>query len=803
MKDFVEGPIKWITTNLSRFGSNKVNSIFNLVGLTLGLLVFLLVFVYVRHEFNYDKFHVHDQRIFMLIKSVGIADENFMGVNKQAILPAPLENVLKKEIAGIESVARLMRARTLIAEAGGHTFYENEFYAADADLFEILSFEIDHAAGKAILKTPQTVALSRSTALKFFGTTDAVGKTLDFTTSKPLGTFVVDAVFNDLPSNSSFSFNIIFRFEDYLKVTQPTDLTNWNNSSYTYLVKTNEQTDKSVVESSILTWFKNNKQKDSGQDRYELERVPDMYLNPRVNFSMTSRNDVNRLYLLSVIALFVLAIAVINYINLTTAQSLLRAREIGVRKVSGASKSDIFFYFLKEALFFSVFASILAWGLLMVLWPYFTDFIGKQIPLDLFGNYQLLLSFIFVPLALAVVAGGYPSFYLASLNPVRILKGSFARSSEGAMSRDMLIVFQFVISCGLLIGAIVVNNQLRFVELNDPGYSREMIVSVPMTDDGVRTKRDLFKNDLLTSTHIKSASVATSLPHYVSMLQSRKWISGKSESDVSFYTVFADEDYLPVFDIELIAGRNLSKDIKSDAKGYIINETAANIYGWNKPVGMQFREESGDTVNIIGVMKDIHIASYHDPVKPFRIGLSDKGANQMIVKVSGNLPEALNHIEASYKKYAITKIPYTYNFFDDQFSKLYKSDFQLGKLINIFSLIAMTIAAMGLYSISFQSINIRLKEIGVRKVLGAPVSRIVFLLSSKFLSLVAISFFIAAPITYYLVGDWLSGFVYHVDQGIWPYLLSLLFIILISSVTLITHTVKAAQSNPVDVLRSE
>jgi putative ABC transport system permease protein len=804
MKKFSEGPIKWITANLRRFGGHKVNSIINLVGLTLGLLVFLLVFIYVRHEFSYDKFHASNDRIFRLLKSVEISDDNYMGVNKQAVLPAPLENVLKTDIAGIESATRLMRAGTLVVEEGGHTFYEDQFYAGDEDLFKILSFEIDRSSGESILKTPKTVALSRSTALKYFGTTDAIGKEIDFTTFKPLGIFTVDAVFNDLPANSSFVFNIIFRFEDYIKIIQPTDLESWNNWNYNFLVKTTSAAARQGVEASLLDWFKINKPDDfRPENRYELELVSEMYLNPKVNFSMTARNDINRLYLLSIIALFVLAIAIINYINLTTAQSLLRAKEIGVRKVSGATKVDLFFYFLKEALFFSVTATVLAWGILSFSWPYFTDFIGKTIPLNLFGNYKLTLTLLFLPLILAVIAGSYPSFYLASLNPVKILKGAFARSSEGSLSRDMLIVFQFVISCGLLIGVIVVNNQLRFIESNDPGYSREQIISVPMADDGVRNKRDLFKNDLLTNTNIISASMATSLPHYVGMVQSRKWTSAQSAIDVSFYTVLTDEDYLKVFDIDLIAGRNLSKEIKSDRKGYIINETAAKVYGWENPVGMQFREEGGDTVNIVGVMKDIHIASYHEPVKPFRVGLSDTWAYQMIIKVSGNLPEALSHVENSYKKYTTTKMPYVYNFFDEQFSKLYKNDFQLGKLINLFSMIAMMIAAMGLYSISFQSINIRLKEIGVRKVLGAPTTKIVFLLSRKFLSLVAISFFIAAPIAWYFIGDWLNDFAYHIDQEIWPYLISLLFIILISSVTLISHTLKAARSNPVNVLRSE
>jgi len=797
----------WFLHQLRRFNRNKTNSVINIFGLSLGIFVFLLIFSYVRHEFSYDAFHQNQNQIFQLLRSGQGDNQNSSGTNTQAAFPAVLEPVLRSSITGIEAVSRLTMRRTLVVETTNLTFYEDQYFAGDHDIFNILTFELLAGSNTSALKNQKTVALSEKTARKYFGSVDVIGKSIELTGNQPLGTYVIDAVFRDFPTNSSFNFNLIIRFEDFVNAIQPADLTKWNNWNYNYFIKTGKDVNLRAIEESIAAYMRTDQPDFYRPElKFMLDPLGKMYLNPKVSFAITARNDSNRLYLLSAIGLLVLIVAIINYINLTTARSMLRAKEVGIRKVSGAQRPQLLLQFLGDAFGTSLISLGVAILGLFLIWPTFLETIGKEIPLAFFTDSTVLLGTFVFPFFLSIIAGLYPALYLSSFNPVKTLKGVFARSQESSLSRDVMITAQFIISGGLIIAVIIINMQLKYVQTNDPGFSREQILTIPMADEGVRNSKEQFQTELLKNSAIESVAMSTSLPHAVGSYQNTIWKTIDQEAEVTIYSLLADYNFLDLYNIKLLAGRNFSPDIKTDRISLIINETAANTYGWDNPVGMEFTDKGGDTVRIIGVMKDIHIASYREPIKPFAIGLIDKYAYHMSVRVRSNdkdLPELLNYIETAYKRFATTKLPYTYNFFDEAYDKLYKNEYQLGKLINTFSIIAVLIAALGLYSISMHSTNLRLKEIGIRKVLGAQVSQIVLILARKFVLLVAVSFLISVPFTYFLMSNWLNSFAYHISISSIPFILAFLVTILVSIGTISIHSLKAAILNPVNVLRRE
>ena len=388
------------------------------------------------------------------------------------------------------------------------------------------------------------------------------------------------------------------------------------------------------------------------------------------------------------------------------------------------------------------------------------------------------------------------------------MKGNFSTSSEGNILRDGLTIFQFAISAALIIAVMVVTSQLNYFENHDPGYDREQILKLVIRDEGVRGKREVLINELKKNSSILNVSLATYFPNSVNTQQGRKWNSTIGAQDVSFYTIHADPNYLDVFNIELVDGRNFIAGNPSDSNAFIINETAARTYGWENPVGMQFTGESSgrkdDTVNIIGVIKDIHIADYRHAIAPFRIGYVNSWASMLAIHIRPeNIPTTLSFIEAEYKKLATTKIPYSISFFDEDFGKVYKADRQLGTLIYLFSAVAVVIACLGLYGLTIHTVTIRLKEIGIRKVLGAEISQLTFMLARKFIVLILIAFGVASPLSYFYMNQWLQNFVYHTDINLFSFIVAMLVLMAIALATVGGQVWKAASSKPTEVLRNE
>jgi putative ABC transport system permease protein len=803
----------WILISFRRFFRNKTNSLINLFGLTLGMTVSLLIFLYVRHEFNYDSFHTNADRVYRIVKE-NPKGNNYLSNPKQAVLPAPLAEVIRQQVTGVEAVSRIASwggGLTVETSDASKSFNEDSYNAADGDLFRILTFEPVAGNIKRTFINPYTVAISEKTAMKYFGRTNVAGEVLNLTGSKNFGRYTIDLVFRDFPTNSSYDFKVVLRFEDFVKSVQPTDLQNWGNHNYNYLLLTSTVSGAGAVGKQIDDFYYNREKDDpqsDGKSTYYLEALRDFYLHSDINFSGTPRNDINRLYLLSILATFILLVAGINYVNLTTARSVKRAKEVGVRKVVGALPSNLIFQFLGDALALSFFSMLLALATAWSLFPSFSNFIGKEIPFNILHDPSLLLITLVIPTVLGLLAGFYPSFALSAFKPVLVLKGSFSTGSQGNLLRDALTIFQFTISGALIIAVTVVTSQLSYFEKHNPGYDREQIVRLNLRDEGVRAKREVFINELKRNPAILNVSLTSYFPNSVNTQQSRKWVGSSGSTDVSFYTINADPNYLDVFKIKLLDGRFFVPGNPADSNAFVINETAAKIYGWMNPVGMKFTGEAsgsaGDTVTIIGVIKDIHIADYRQAIAPMRIGFVKKWSTTLAIKIAPeNITSTLAFIEENYHKLATTKTPYTISFFDEDFGKVYKADRQLGTLIYLFSIVAIIIACLGLYGLTMHTVNIRLKEIVIRKILEAEHGQLVMILAWKFLLLILISFAVASPVAYYFMDKWLQNFVYHTDISLVSFLVAIVCMTVIAFATVGGQVWKAALTRPTEGLRSE
>jgi putative ABC transport system permease protein len=802
----------WILVSYRRFFRDKTNSLINLLGLTLGMTVSLLIFIYVRHEFSYDSFHANADRVYRIIKE-NPPGNNYMSNPKQAVLPAPLADVIRQQVTGVEAISRVASwggSLTVETSDASKSFTEESYNAADGDLFRILTFVPLAGNVTQTFKNPYTVAISEKTAMKYFGRTNVAGEVLNLTGFKSFGRYTIDLVFRDFPTNSSYDFKVVLRFEDFVKTVQPTDLQNWGNYNYNYLLLTSNGQGNAVGKQIDDLCYKREKEDKNfdGKATYYLQPLGEFYLQSDINFANTPKNDINRLYLLSILALFILVVAGINYVNLTTARSVKRAKEVGVRKVIGAQPRNLVVQFLGDALTLSFFSMLLAFIAAWSLFPFFRNFIEKDIPFDPIHDVSLLLIILIIPCVLGLLAGIYPSVALSTFKPVQVLKGNFSTGDQGSVLRDSLTVFQFAVSGALIIAVMVVTSQLQYFEKHNPGYDREQILRLNLRDEGVREKREVFINELKKNPTILNVSLASYFPNSVNTQQSRRWVGANGSNDVAFYTIHADPNYLDVFNIKLIDGRFFIPSSPADSNAFVINETAVKTYGWNNPVGMKFIGETnggkGDTATIIGVIKDIHIADYRQAIAPMRIGFSKKWSSVLAIKVSPkNISSTLSFIEENYKKFATTKMPYAISFFDEDFGKVYKADRQLGTLIYIFSVVAIVIACLGLYGLTMHTVNIRLKEIGIRKIMGAEHSQLVAILSKKFLILILIAFVVAAPVAYYFMNEWLKNFVYHADINLISFAVAIAAMIVISLATVGGQVWKAVRSSPTEILRSE
>ncbi|AYQ34816.1 ABC transporter permease [Runella sp. SP2] len=795
---------------------NKLYSVINIFGLAIGLTCFLLISLYVVDELSYDRYLKDANRIYRVQ-----SDIKFGGTEmKMALSSDPFGPTLKKDYPEVEQYTRLyaQNSRRFIRK-GNEFLVEHNCVNADSTFFEVFPFRVLEGDAKTALNAPNTVAISQSAAQKFFGPGSAVGKILATGVNNPQE-YKVTAVYEDIPQNSHFRTNIIFSFKNvdytfgnflshnfytYVKLKEGVDYKQLENKFDGLVDKYVLPQAKAFIDVKSMDEFK----KAGNYIQYSLMPLLDIHLKSNKLYEFGVNGNIEYVYIFSIVALFLLLIACINFMNLSTARSANRAKEVGIRKVLGTERNSLIGQFMAE----SILTSYLAFGIALVfttvLLPYFNQIAGKEFTPTTMYQPAYLPFLLALPLGVGVLAGYYPSFFLSSFKPIEVLKSKLNANFKRSNFRNALVTFQFVTSLVLVISTFIIYRQLNYIQHKNLGFSKDQVLVVTGTSSLGENNR-VFKEEAKKMAGVKAGAFAGYLPVANSSRSDNSYsktpiIDVKNGFNMQNWVI--DEEYIPTLGMEIIKGRNFSKAFGADSSSIIINEETAKMLGYDDPVGKNLYTGTGNgsetsTLTIIGVVKNFHYSSMRENVGPlsFRYGRSGW---DMAFKINTADPQQLiKRIEAQWKQLS-TGMPFNYHFLDDSFNEMYQAEQRVGTIALIFAILTIFIACLGLFGLITYIAEQRTKEIGVRKVLGASLWSIVGLLSKDFLKLVGIAFLIAAPLAYYAMNTWLEDFAFRVEIPWWIFVAAGVSTMLLAFLTVSFQSIKAALMNPVKSLKSE
>jgi putative ABC transport system permease protein len=784
--------------------------ILNITGLTIGLTSFLLITIYVLHELSYDRFHKNYENIYR-IKVKGVMAGATLD---QAITAAPMAQTILVDYPEILHAVRINRSGAWLVRYGDTRFNEDGVLFADSSFFSVFDFKLLRGDPKTSLVNPRSMILTEEFARKYFGSEDPMGKRLSLEADTNL--YTVTGVIQNIPANSHFRFDML----GSLNSLGDSRSTQWlNHNYYTYIVL-KDGTKKASMEAKLFDVVLKyvgpeikkfigitieDFQKAGNQFGYVLEPLKDIHLKGAPQYQLEPSGSLTTVYIFAVIALLILAIAIINYINLATAKSAGRAKEVGIRKVSGSDKKGLIFQFIGESLVIVTIAALIASLLVLVLIPAFNHLIGKEISLSLFAGYKGLLGVIGLIFLVGTAAGAYPAFVLASFNPVEVLKGTLSPGSMSKTLRGILVVFQFTVSIVIIIGAFTVYRQLNFMTSADMGIEKDNLLVV-RRPDALEKRIESFKEQILQ------------IPGVVRIANSQA-IPGTTFNNNAF---FLDNDptkatYLinqtnisfgfpEVMGIKLAAGRFFSKEYGTDTTAVLINETAVKFLGLTDPVGKYLLQPNGpgtfQKLRIVGIMKDFNIESLHEKIPPVCFTfMRGNYEGYLCIRLNGtNTQATIKSIENVWKDFS-NRQPFQYSFFVDEFNRHYESELKTGRIFILFSILAILIACLGLIGLITYMTTIRTREVGIRKTFGATRRIVVTLLSREVVALILISSLVAWPVAYFSIKIWLEGFAEKINVSPLIYIAASIIGLMVGWLSIIYHALKAAASNPAESLR--
>ncbi|MCB0634684.1 MAG: ABC transporter permease, partial [Lewinella sp.] len=736
---------------------NKTYTFLNLLGLTGGLAAFLFIMLYVRYEFSFDQYNTNKDRIYRVIKRE--MGDFYMGTDEFVVTPAPMAPTLMEEYPEVETATSIYKRFGILFTTDNQSFVESQVYGIRPETFDIFSLEVIAGKKEDLLKNRNSVVLSESYAQKYFGDTDPIGQTIRYRDEQP---FTVVGVIKDMPPNTHFRMDMMLDFISMME-TENRSLTNWQNSSfYTYLLL-REGADPTGLAAKFPDLVKKyvSDNNEASSTRFMLQDFLDIHLTSKANFDIGPTGDRQKLYIYSLIAVLILIIACINYVNLSTAKAFRRAREVGIRKTVGAFKGHLIAQFLGESYLLSLGAMFLACTLVYVLLPSFSEFVGRELSFDPIKNSWLLPILALIFAATGLLSGAYPAFVLSSFKPVLSLKGTPLGGNRKSGLRNVLVVTQFAVSAALIISTLIISRQLNFIQNKDMGYRKEQIIVVDLADPQLQDKLPILRDEVARIPEVEKVSIASSMPNNISSNSGVQFPGKPDDLDIMFYSGYADYDYIDLFDLELAEGRSFSRDYGDESKSAIINQSAAKTLGWEEPLGKHLINWNGDTATVVGVLKDFHQHSLHLSIAPLQLFFNER-EYEMAIRLSGeHINETITAIEATFKQFS-EHYPFDYRFFDEVFASAYINDQKTATLANWFTVLIIIIACLGLYGLSAFTTEMRIKEVGIRKVLGASVSSIVLLLTRNYLTLILLSFLIAVPVSYWVMSRWLNNFAYHI-----------------------------------------
>lgn len=779
----------YLKTALRSFKRHKSSFLINVIGLSIGMACSILILLWVLDELNYDRFHADTDQIFQVMEHQSYSGDVMTTMSTPGIL-AP---ALKDEIPEFEYVSTYTWNIEYLFTKGDKSLKENGLYARP-DFFHILDIKLLHGNRDELINSPNTVAISKEVAEKYFGTENAVGESI---TLNGTAVHTITGVFKKLPENSSFQFDFVLPFQDWLENNEWA--TSWGNNGPRTIAKLHPGVDIAALNNKIADFVK---QKDEDDSNVELFVYPfaDLYLYGQFENKVQSGGRIEYVRLFTIVAIFILLIACINFMNLSTAKATKRAKEVGIRKSIGASKGSLIGQFIGESMIITFFSLIVSVFLVELSLPVFNNLTDKAIDLS-YSDPTLLLMFLGTALVTGFIAGSYPAFYLSSFEAVKTLKGSLKISGSEAFARKGLVVFQFALSVILIISTIVVYQQIQFTQTKNLGYQKENLVTFTVEGD-VRDNWDTFKTLLKDIPGVVSVSrSSSSFMGRNSNTSGLEWPGKLPDTNILFENVSTDYDLIETMGFELINGRTHSEEFGADTARIVINETAANVMGFENPVG-QVIQLWGEDTEIIGLVKDFNFQNLRYEVEPLFFRLTNSGWAAYVRVDSENIQETLAQIENKYKEFNPT-YPFAYEFMDEEYAAIYRSEQRIGDLAKYFSIFAVIISCLGLFGLSAFTAEQRAKEIGVRKVLGASVQNLVLHLTKDFTKLVLIAILIAIPFSWWMMDQWLSDFAYNTGLNWWVFAASGFLAVIIAWLTVSWQSIKAALVNPVQSLKSE
>jgi len=785
---------------------HKGFSFINIAGLATGIACSILILFFVRFELSYDTFHEKADRIYRIAVRASIGDTKINQTYSSAIT----FQKLLEEFPEIETGVKFFSLGRIPVTLHDKTFYESRVYAVDSVFFDVFTVPLKHGDKRTVLTEPNSMVVTEETALKYFGSTDVTGKVLILNNADNDGdvTYKITGVSESLPPNSHFHYDMLVSLTTFPRRINDRG---WTNNNFVSYVVLKEGTSKEDLEEK----FQDFTRKYMGGERFDqwvaqgnfweyfLQPVTDIHLTSDLNGEFEANGNETYVYMFLVVSIIIMLIACINFMNLSTAKSSLRAREVGMRKVAGSTRRSLIGQFLTESVVLSFVSLILGLALVLILLPQYRNLVGRNIEINFFDNLIIIPSLIVLGLIVGIISGTYPAFVLSSFKPVKVLRGGLIRSKSGLWIRNVLILVQFSISIFLIAGTIVIYQQLTYFQDIKLGFDKEQVLVIN-NPGSLGTQGDIFKEVLRKQEGILNVSGSNTLP-------------GRSFSNIGFRTMdtslnitlnlcVCDYDFMKTMKLEMAEGRFFSREFRSDSTAVILNKNAAELIGWNNPLGQQIT--NGRTVfTVIGVIEDYHYESLHQKIRPQALFLSggayQRTENCISVRLStADISSTIRAVENTWNRFA-PGMPFEYSFLDEDYDNLYVNEKQTGRLFTIFSALAVFIACLGLFGLASFIAERKRKEIGIRKVLGATVPGIAGLLSMIFTRWVLLANLIAWPMTWFAMNRWLQGFAYRVNVGITVFLVSGILALVIALATVGYQAVKAALANPVNALKYE
>ena len=803
----------YFKTALRNLFRNKFYTLINIIGLAVGLATCLLIILYVFDELSFDKYNVNAKRIYRVNNEVKFGGNYF----DMAVSPALLGPTMVRDFPEVQQYTRLRWYGSFLVKKGNENIQEGRVGFADSTLFDVFTLPVIEGDPKTALVEPHSLVITEKVAKKYFNTTDVIGKTMVINDT---GNYKVTAVIKDIPTQSHFNFDIFVPMRENSGINDDNRLSeNWN--TYILLKK---DADPKKLESQLNAFMEkytapllqsvvhqsmDEFKKGGGYIRASFTPLLNIHLHSNKAEELDGNGNEQYVYIFSAIALLILLIACVNFMNLSTARSSNRAKEVGVRKVLGSLKKDLVQQFLTESVLISLIALVCSLIISWLLLPFFNQLSGKAIQLSSLFQPTMILSLLALMLIVGLLAGSYPAFFLSSFQPIAVLKGKLSTGFKRSWLRNALVVFQFVISIVLIFGTVVIYNQLDYIHKKDIGFNRKQVLTINHTDV-LRSQAVTFRNELLQISGVQDATMSGFLPVNYNRNNNAYFTSPTLDpkTGMSMQNWTVDENYISTLGIKILRGRNFSSQFATDSTAIVINEAAANFLATKDILHKKLytisdiQTKSILEYHIIGVVKNFNFSSLRDVVTPLAFFFGKDNGNISVRIGSGNIQNVIAQIKNKWKAIAPSQ-PFDYSFMDEDFNRWYTTEQRTGKIFITFAVLAIVIACLGLFGLITYAAEQRVREIGIRKVLGASVNNIARMLSIDFLKLVLISSVIAFPLAWWAMHKWLEDFAYRVSISWWVFFVSGILALLIAVLTVGFQAIKAGVANPVKSLRTE